>query len=278
MGTITLRVNDQPHSADVEPRTLLVELLREHLRLTGTHVGCDTSQCGACTVHGRRQVGQELHDARGRGRRAPSVTTIEGLAKGGELHPMQAAFQEHHGLQCGFCTPGMIMSAMRPAASGRRTRASTRCATGSRATSAAAPATTTSSRPCAPAPTACAEVQVMTTREGIGASVKRKEDRRFLLGKGQYVDDIIAAGPDLRGLRALAARARPDRKHRHGGRARPRPAWSPCSPATTSPPTGSAASRAAGWSRTRTARTWSSRRTRRSPRARSATSAIRSRW
>jgi len=110
MSTVTLRVNDQPLSVDVEARTLLVELIRDHLRLTGTHVGCDTSQCGACTVwvDGKSVKSCTMLAAEADGR---SVTTIEGLAKDGELHPMQAAFQEHHGLQCGFCTPGMIMSA-----------------------------------------------------------------------------------------------------------------------------------------------------------------------
>jgi aerobic carbon-monoxide dehydrogenase small subunit len=110
MGTITLRVNDKTRSVDVEARTLLVDLIRDTLRLTGTHVGCDTSQCGACTVwvDGRSVKSCTMLAAEVDGR---SVTTIEGLAKDGELHPMQAAFQEHHGLQCGFCTPGMIMSA-----------------------------------------------------------------------------------------------------------------------------------------------------------------------
>jgi aerobic carbon-monoxide dehydrogenase small subunit len=110
MATITLRVNENSHSVDVEARTLLVELIRDHLRLTGTHVGCDTSQCGACTVwvDGKSVKSCTMLAAEADGR---SVTTIEGLAKNGELHPMQAAFQEHHGLQCGFCTPGMIMSA-----------------------------------------------------------------------------------------------------------------------------------------------------------------------
>ena len=109
MALISLRVNDKTRSADVEPRTLLVELLREHLHLTGTHVGCDTSQCGACTVwvDGKSVKSCTMLALEAEGR---EVTTIEGLAKGGKLHPMQAAFQEQHGLQCGFCTPGMIMS------------------------------------------------------------------------------------------------------------------------------------------------------------------------
>jgi carbon-monoxide dehydrogenase small subunit len=95
----------------VEPRTLLVEFLRHHLDLTGTHVGCDTSQCGACVGHlnGESVNSCTMLAVQAEGAK---VTTIEGLAEDGELHPMQAAFREHHGLQCGFCTPGMIMSAI----------------------------------------------------------------------------------------------------------------------------------------------------------------------
>ena len=108
--SIRLTVNGAPVTADVEPHTLLVQFLREHLRLTGTHVGCDTAQCGACTVHlnGRaiKSCNQLAVQCDGM-----DVTTIEGLAQNGELHPMQAAFRECHGLQCGFCTPGMVMSA-----------------------------------------------------------------------------------------------------------------------------------------------------------------------
>ncbi len=109
--TVSLSVNGNAVSREVEERTLLVELLREHLRLTGTHVGCDTSQCGACVVHldGRSVKSCTLLAAQADG---AEVTTIEGLAQDGELHPMQAAFREHHGLQCGFCTPGMVMSAI----------------------------------------------------------------------------------------------------------------------------------------------------------------------
>ena len=108
---ITLTVNGNSVPAEVEDRTLLVHFLREHLRLTGTHVGCDTSQCGACVVHvnGVAVKSCTLFAVQADG---GDILTIEGLAKNGELHPMQAAFQEHHGLQCGFCTPGMIMSAI----------------------------------------------------------------------------------------------------------------------------------------------------------------------
>ncbi len=111
MPTVSMTVNGQPAAGEIEGRTLLVEFLREHLRLTGTHVGCDTSQCGACVVHvnGKSVKSCTLLAVQADG---AEVTTIEGLAKDGELHPMQAAFKEHHGLQCGFCTPGMVMSAV----------------------------------------------------------------------------------------------------------------------------------------------------------------------
>ncbi len=111
MPTVSMTVNGQATSAEVEPRTLLVQYLREHLNLTGTHVGCDTSQCGACVVDlgGRSIKSCTMLAMQAEG---ADVTTIEGLATNGELHPMQAAFREHHGLQCGFCTPGMIMSAI----------------------------------------------------------------------------------------------------------------------------------------------------------------------
>jgi carbon-monoxide dehydrogenase small subunit len=106
-----MTVNGQAVSGEVEGRTLLVQFLRENLNLTGTHVGCDTSQCGACVVHvngdSMKSCTMLALEAEG-----ASVTTIEGLANGGEWHPMQQAFQDNHGLQCGFCTPGMVMSAI----------------------------------------------------------------------------------------------------------------------------------------------------------------------
>ncbi len=109
---VSMRVNGKPVSAEVEARTLLVNYIREHLRMTGTHVGCDTAQCGACTVHlnGKAVKSCSMLAMQAEG---GEVVTIEGLAKAdGTLHPMQAAFKEHHGLQCGFCTPGMIMNAV----------------------------------------------------------------------------------------------------------------------------------------------------------------------
>jgi carbon-monoxide dehydrogenase small subunit len=111
MSSISLNVNGKKVSADAEDRTLLVHFLREQLGLTGTHVGCDTSQCGCCTVHlnGRAIKSCTMFAVQADGQ---DVTTIEGLSGAdGALHPIQAAFQEHHGLQCGYCTPGMIMMA-----------------------------------------------------------------------------------------------------------------------------------------------------------------------
>jgi aerobic carbon-monoxide dehydrogenase small subunit len=111
VSSIKLTVNGKQVSAEVEDRTLLVHLLRDHLGLTGTHIGCDTSQCGACTVHidGRSVKSCTVLVGQANG---SSVTTIEGIAKGDELHPMQAAFRDNHGLQCGYCTPGMIMASI----------------------------------------------------------------------------------------------------------------------------------------------------------------------
>ncbi len=110
MTLVSLTVNGVPHQADVEPRTLLVYFLRDDLGLTGTNVGCDTSSCGACTVHvdGESAKSCTMLAVQADGR---AVTTIEGMARDGELHPLQDAFHRHHGLQCGFCTPGMIMAA-----------------------------------------------------------------------------------------------------------------------------------------------------------------------
>ena len=108
---VSLTVNGKALSADVEERTLLVQLLRDNFRLTGTHVGCDTSQCGACVVHvnGQSVKACTILAAQVDG---AHVKTIEGVADNGNLHPMQEAFRDNHGLQCGFCTPGMVMSAL----------------------------------------------------------------------------------------------------------------------------------------------------------------------
>ncbi|GAK44063.1 2Fe-2S iron-sulfur cluster-binding domain-containing protein [Tepidicaulis marinus] len=111
MPVVTMTVNGKSVSGEVEGRTLLVNFIRDQLNLTGTHVGCDTSQCGACVVH---IDGKAVKSCATLALQADGaeVTTIEGLAAGGDLHPVQRAFKEHHGLQCGFCTPGMIMTAV----------------------------------------------------------------------------------------------------------------------------------------------------------------------
>jgi carbon-monoxide dehydrogenase small subunit len=111
MAKVTLTVNGRTVSGECEERTLLVQFIREKLGLTGTHVGCDTNQCGACVVHmdGKSVKSCSILAVQASG---SSITTIEGLAASGDLHPVQAAFKEHHGLQCGFCTPGMVMTAV----------------------------------------------------------------------------------------------------------------------------------------------------------------------
>ncbi|MGB7299346.1 MAG: (2Fe-2S)-binding protein [Burkholderiaceae bacterium] len=110
-AAVSMTVNGKSVSADIDPRTLLVQFIRDNLSLTGTHVGCDTAQCGACTVHlnGRAVKACSMLALQANG---SEVTTIEGLATGDQLHPMQQAFKTTHGLQCGFCTPGMVMSAL----------------------------------------------------------------------------------------------------------------------------------------------------------------------
>lgn len=111
MSLVSITVNGKARKQNVDPRLLLVHFLREHLRLTGTHVGCDTSQCGACTIllDGRSAKSCTMFAVQADG---SEITTIEGLASNGRLHPLQEGFWEEHGLQCGFCTPGMIMSAV----------------------------------------------------------------------------------------------------------------------------------------------------------------------
>lgn len=111
MARVNITVNGKQKTREIKPRTLLVEFLREHLGLTGTHVGCDTTQCGCCIVlvDGKAVNSCTMLAMQANG---ASITTIEGLAQGDKLHPMQAAFREHHALQCGFCTPGMVMSAL----------------------------------------------------------------------------------------------------------------------------------------------------------------------
>ena len=163
---ISLTVNGAQRELDVEPRRLLVQALREDLDLTGTHVGCDTSQCGACTVHvdGKAVKCCTMLAVQADG---ATVTTIEGMAdEGGELHPLQTAFWEKHGLQCGFCTPGHDHDRGRPARPQQRPDRGRDPARASRATSAAAPATTTSSL----AVQAAAEAMRETAPAAAGAS------------------------------------------------------------------------------------------------------------
>ena len=146
MAQVSMTVNGKVRKGNVDPRVLLVHFLREQLRLTGTHIGCDTSQCGACTVlvDGRSAKSCTIFAVQADG---STITTIEGLAPDGQLHPLQEGFWEEHGLQCGYCTPGMIMAAVDAAARTTRRRPSARSAKASPATSAAAPATSTSSTP-----------------------------------------------------------------------------------------------------------------------------------
>ncbi len=225
LAAVSMTVNGKPVTAEVDPRTLLVQLLREQLRLTGTHVGCDTSQCGACVVHVNGQaiksctvLALQLEGA--------DVLTIEGLAAAdGPLHPMQEAFRENHGLQCGYCTPGMIMTAVdivrrkgnelddrtiREELEGNICRctgyhnivkaiaAGARAMRGSSDGSKSRRIGTRRTRalglcgrrhPIGELP----EGNAMSGT-GIGASVRRKEDQRFITGKGHYTDDINRPG------------------------------------------------------------------------------------
>ena len=143
MPAVSMTVNGKAVTADADARTLLVQYLRESLRLTGTHVGCDTSQCGACVVHmnGKAVKACTMFAWQAEG---ATITTIEGLAQNGTLHPMQEAFRDNHGLQCGFCTPGMIMTAVDMVNRKGHDLDDKTIRHGSKATSAAAPATTTS--------------------------------------------------------------------------------------------------------------------------------------
>ena len=108
---VKLSINGEKHEADVEPRLLLVHMIREVLRLTGTHIGCDTTHCGACTIlmDGRPVKSCTMFAVQANG---AEITTVEGLEQGGQLHPIQQAFSEEHGLQCGFCTPGMMLTSV----------------------------------------------------------------------------------------------------------------------------------------------------------------------
>ena len=227
---VTMTVNGAQQSAEVEPRLLLVHFLRETLGLTGTHVGCDTSNCGACTVHlnGEAVKSCTLLAVQADG---AEVKTIEGMGQEGALHPLQEAFWEHHGLQCGYCTPGMIMASADLLRAQPEARPSRRSARRSRATSAAARATTTSSRPSWP-PRKPHERHT-AAEPWVGQAIKRKEDPRLIMGRARYIDDINVTGQLW--ARSSARPRRTRRSSRSTRRPRRRtPACTPSSPATTS--------------------------------------------
>ena len=241
------------------------------LGLTGTHVGCDTSNCGACTVHvnGDAVKSCTLLAVQADG---AEVTTIEGMGPEGALHPLQEAFWEHHGLQCGYCTPGMIMAsadllrAQPDAVRGRR------CARRSPATSAAVRATTTSSRPSWRPPTHDGNRRRALF---VGQAMQRKEDPRLITGRARYVDDITPPGTLWCSfVRSPEAHAKITSIDKSAAEQRPRRA-SPSSPATTWRPRHRR--RAADGLGAARRRGQTTRRTGRSPRTRSTTSATRSR-
>ena len=202
MAQISITVNGKVRKAHVEPRLLLVHFLREQLHLTGTHVGCDTSQCGACTVlvDGRSAKSCTIFAVQADG---STVTTIEGLAKDGQLHPLQEGFWEEHGLQCGYCTPGMIMSAVNllndnPKPSEQRNpRGHRRQLLPLHRLPAHRqrhPARREQSRARCRLPTSGGTMAAPVLPKLVGQRVKRREDPRLIQGRGTYVDDIKIAG------------------------------------------------------------------------------------
>src|SRR5262249_54847731 len=206
MPAVSMTVNGKAVTGDVEARTLLVQFLREDLRLTGTHVGCDTSQCGACVVH-IEGIAVKSCTTLALQCEGAKITTIEGLAEpDGPLHPMQEAFREHHGLQCGFCTPGMIMAALdivRRCGNDldehtiREQLEGNICRCTGYHNIVKAIAAGAKARPKGGARKAAewryGRATAMSAT-GIGAAVRRKEDLRFITGKGQYTDDVIRPG------------------------------------------------------------------------------------
>ncbi len=194
---ITVTVNGQLHAGDVEPRQLLVHFLRDTLGLTGTHVGCDTSNCGACTVHldGDAVKSCTVLAVQADG---AEVTTIEGMGSEGDLHPMQEAFWENHGLQCGYCTPGMIMAgadliAKNPSPTEEEVREALagnlcRC-TGYHNI---VKAVLSAGGPGGEAVSVTEEPQ--TNGKWVGQALRRKEDPRMITGRGRYVDDMVVPG------------------------------------------------------------------------------------
>ncbi|HSK53201.1 MAG TPA: molybdopterin-dependent oxidoreductase [Clostridia bacterium] len=204
---ISLTVNGTQRELDVEPRRLLVQAIREDLNLTGTHVGCDTTQCGACTVHvdGMAVKSCTMLAVQADG---ATVTTIEGLATDGELHPLQNAFWEKHGLQCGFCTPGMIMAAadllarnedpsdadIRHAIEGNLCRCTGYQNIVAAVRQAAETLRTGAGTPVAQAEGRGDEMALDTPAGPVGASIKRVEDPRFITGRARFLDDIKLTG------------------------------------------------------------------------------------
>ena len=196
MARVSLTVNGVRYTEDVEPRLLLVHLIRDKLGLTGTHVGCDTSNCGACTVHvdGDAVKSCTLLAVQADG---AEVTTIEGLGSEGDLHPMQEAFWEHHGLQCGYCTPGMIMAgadliAKNPSPSEEEVREALagnlcRCTGYHNIVKAVLSASEG-------VPGMSATEQATPTGKWVGQAMRRKEDPRMITGQGRYVDDVVVPG------------------------------------------------------------------------------------
>ena len=227
MPKVSMTVNGRAVSGEVEGRTLLVEFLREGLRLTGTHVGCDTGQCGACVVHvdgvSVKSCNVFALDLEGGGGR-----TIEGMANpDGSLGVIQAAFQTHHGLQCGFCTPGMVMTAAAllkenagPSEAEIREYLEgniCRCTGYHNIVKAIQAAAERAEARPGRGGIGDAGEDIMPKDSGIGAPLKRREDVRFLTGKGRYTDDINRPGPGLCALPALGRGARADHPARHRG-------------------------------------------------------------
>ena len=272
---ITVTVNGQLHAGEVEPRQLLVHFLRDTLGLTGTHVGCDTSNCGACTVHldGDAVKSCTVLAVQADG---AEVTTIEGMGSEGDLHPMQEAFWEHHGLQCGYCTPGMIMAgadliAKNPSPTEERgPRGARRQPLPLYRLPQHRQGRHVRRGPGGEAVSVTEEPA--TNGKWVGQALRRKEDPRMITGRGRYVDDMIGPGHALHGRRPLARGAREDRLDRRRRRASRSPACTASSPprTSTSPP-------ACRWRGCRRASRSRRPSTGRSPRARSSTSARASR-
>ena len=224
---VKMTINGQTYSHEVEPRLLLVHYIRETVGLTGTHVGCDTSQCGACTIlmNGQAVKSCTLFAVQADGAK---IMTIEGLAKNGELHPIQQGFWEKHGLQCGFCTPGMIMAAHQML---ERYPKPVRGADPPPARGQPLPVhRLPQHREGDPVGgredgRRRSEVAVMaaTIERVLGKSIKRREDPRFITGKGNYVDDVKLPGTTYAAfVRSPHAHAR-IKQHRHGGAAKQHP-------------------------------------------------------